>query len=78
MCSAVRRAHWKRGPIDHRQDHMLIFGERHLRAVLAEYAAHYNGRRPTVPSSSNRLDPTTTRRPTSQRNRSRADRSSAD
>jgi hypothetical protein len=27
-------------------DRMLIFGERHLRRVLAEYAAHYNGRRP--------------------------------
>jgi putative transposase len=27
-------------------DRMLIFGERHLRAVLAEYQAHYNGRRP--------------------------------
>jgi putative transposase len=25
---------------------MLIFGERHLRSVLAEYEAHYNGRRP--------------------------------
>jgi transposase InsO family protein len=25
---------------------MLIFGERHLRAVLAEYEARYNGRRP--------------------------------
>jgi putative transposase len=25
---------------------MLIFGERHLRAVLTEYAAHYNRRRP--------------------------------
>ncbi len=25
---------------------MLIFGERHLRLVLAEYQAHYNGRRP--------------------------------
>lgn len=25
---------------------MLIFGERHLRTVLTEYAAHYNGRRP--------------------------------
>ena len=23
-------------------DRMLIFGERHLRRVLAEYAAHYN------------------------------------
>jgi transposase InsO family protein len=27
-------------------DRMLIFGERHLRAMLAEYEAHYNGRRP--------------------------------
>jgi putative transposase len=25
---------------------MLIFGERHLRAVLAQYETHYNGRRP--------------------------------
>jgi transposase InsO family protein len=27
-------------------DRVLIFGERHLRLVLAEYEAHYNGRRP--------------------------------
>ncbi|MEX5712135.1 integrase core domain-containing protein [Parafrankia sp. FMc6] len=27
-------------------DRMLIVGERHLRTVLAEYTAHYNGRRP--------------------------------
>jgi putative transposase len=27
-------------------DRMLIFGERHLRTVLAQYAGHYNGRRP--------------------------------
>jgi transposase InsO family protein len=27
-------------------DRMLIFGERHLRASLAEYEGHYNGRRP--------------------------------
>jgi transposase InsO family protein len=27
-------------------DRMLIFGARYLRAVLAEYAAHYNRRRP--------------------------------
>jgi putative transposase len=27
-------------------DRMLIFGERHLRKVLATYAAHYNGQRP--------------------------------
>jgi transposase InsO family protein len=26
-------------------DRMLIFGERHLRTVLTEYEAHYNGRR---------------------------------
>jgi len=27
-------------------DRMLIFSQRHLRAVLTEYAGHYNGRRP--------------------------------
>jgi putative transposase len=27
-------------------DQMLIFGKRHLRSVIAEYARHYNGRRP--------------------------------
>jgi transposase InsO family protein len=27
-------------------DRMLIFGERHLRTVLAVYANHYNARRP--------------------------------
>ena len=27
-------------------DRMLIFGERHLRLILAEYETHYNGRRP--------------------------------
>jgi putative transposase len=27
-------------------DQILIFGERHLRSILAEYEAHYNGRRP--------------------------------
>jgi putative transposase len=27
-------------------DRTLIFGERHLRTVLAQYGAHYNGRRP--------------------------------
>jgi putative transposase len=25
---------------------MLIFSQRHLRIVMAEYARHYNGRRP--------------------------------
>jgi putative transposase len=27
-------------------DRMLIFSQRHLRVVLAEYVRHYNGRRP--------------------------------
>ena len=27
-------------------DRILTFSERHLRTVLAEYEAHYNGRRP--------------------------------
>ena len=27
-------------------DRLLIFGERHLRRVLDEYARHYNGQRP--------------------------------
>jgi putative transposase len=27
-------------------DRMLIFGQRHLQSILAQYAAHYNGRRP--------------------------------
>jgi putative transposase len=27
-------------------DRILIFGERHLRTVLAQYGAHYNGQRP--------------------------------
>ena len=27
-------------------DRMLIFGQRHLRTILDEYEAHYNGRRP--------------------------------
>jgi putative transposase len=27
-------------------DQMLIFGERHLRTILAQYEVHYNGGRP--------------------------------
>ena len=27
-------------------DRMLILGQRHLRTILAQYGAHYNGRRP--------------------------------
>jgi hypothetical protein len=35
-------------------DRMLIFGERHLPLVPAEYAAHYNGRRPIAAANSDR------------------------
>ena len=28
-------------------DHLLIYGERHLRRILAEYARHYNEHPPT-------------------------------
>jgi transposase InsO family protein len=43
-------------------DRNLIFGERHLRIVLAEYGAHYNGRRPhralqLLPPRPDRPDP---------------------
>jgi hypothetical protein len=38
-------------------DRLLILGERHLRLVLAEYEAHYNGRRPTAAASSARPGP---------------------
>jgi putative transposase len=40
-------------------DRMLIFGERHLRLVLAEYEAHHNGRRPITAASFARPGPTT-------------------
>ena len=33
---------------------MLIFGQRHLRLVLAEYEAHDNGRHPIAAASSTR------------------------
>ena len=57
-------------------DRMLIFGERHLRLVLAQYAAHYNGRRP---HRSRQLRPPRPdhRSPTSPRNGSSAGLSSA-
>ena len=38
-------------------DRMLIYGERHLRSVLCEYAGHYNGHRPAP------VPPATTARP---------------
>ncbi len=40
-------------------DRMLIFGERHLRLILAEYETHYNGRRPHRSRKSNRPGPIT-------------------
>jgi len=27
-------------------DHLLVYGERHLRRILTEYSRHYNGHRP--------------------------------
>jgi transposase InsO family protein len=57
-------------------DRMLIFGERHLRAVLTEYARHYNRQRPHPRSNSTHPSPTT-RSPILQPNGSNADPSSA-
>jgi putative transposase len=57
-------------------DRMLIFGQRHLQTILAEYEAHYNGRRPIAASSSNRPGPTTLS-PTFPRSGSSAGPSSA-
>jgi putative transposase len=37
---------WVRTARSECTDRMLIFGERHLRSVLTEYAVHYNRRRP--------------------------------
>ncbi|SQE00174.1 Integrase catalytic region (fragment) [Parafrankia sp. Ea1.12] len=59
-------------------DRMLIVGERHLRTVLAEYARHYNGRRPhrALRLQPPRPDHPTTRSPTSRRHGSSAGLSS--
>jgi transposase InsO family protein len=57
-------------------DQMLIFGERHLRTILAQYAAHYNGGAPTAAGNSARPGPTT-RSPTSPGSGSSAGLSSA-
>jgi putative transposase len=40
-------------------DRMLIFGQRHLQSILAQYEAHYNGRRPIAAASSARPGPIT-------------------
>jgi hypothetical protein len=59
-------------------DRMLIFGQRHLRTILAQYETHYNGRRP---HRSRQLRPPrpgpTTLSSTSPRSGSSADLSSA-
>jgi hypothetical protein len=57
-------------------DRMLIFSERHLRPVLAGYAAHYNRRRPIAAASSARPGPANPP-PASPRSGSSAARSSA-
>ena len=57
-------------------DRMLIFGERHLRMILAEYEAHYNGRRPHRSREFRHHGPTT-HSPTSPKSGSSAAPSSA-
>jgi putative transposase len=57
-------------------DQMLIFGERHLRTILAEYEGHYNGRRPHRSRQLRPPGPTTPSR-TSPRSGSSAGLSSA-
>jgi putative transposase len=56
-------------------DHLLGFGERHLRKVLGEYARHYNGHGPTRRGSKD-LPCTSPDRPSISPCRSRADRQS--
>jgi putative transposase len=57
-------------------DRMLIFGERHLRRVLDEYARHYNGWRPHRARNWSHPGPVAPW-PTWPRNGSNADGSSA-
>jgi hypothetical protein len=45
-CANAYAERWVRTVRSECSDRMLIFGERHLRAVLSEYAAHYNRCRP--------------------------------
>jgi hypothetical protein len=57
-------------------DRMLIFGERHMRMILAEYEAHYTDGDPIAAASSAHRGPTT-HPPTSPRSGSSAGPSSA-
>jgi hypothetical protein len=57
-------------------DRMLIFGQRHLPTILAEYEGHYNGRRPHRSPQLQRPGPTTLS-PTFPRSGSSAGSSSA-
>ncbi len=52
-------------------DRMLIFGQRHMRAILAEYEPHYNGRRP---HRSRQLHPPRPDHPTADLSRKRIKR----
>ncbi len=65
-------------------DRMLIFGERHLQTLLAQYEAHYNGRRPhqrvpagriegQVRTSGRVVNPTACRVPVTRGRKRRAD-----
>jgi putative transposase len=54
-------------------DRMLIFGERHLQTILAEYETHYNGRRP---HRSRHLRPPRPDRPVADLSRKRIQRRS--
>jgi transposase InsO family protein len=53
-------------------DRMLIFGERHLRTILTQYEAHYNGWRPHRSRQLRPPGPTPSRRPLSQADQAQA------
>ena len=53
-------------------DRMLIFGERHLRTILAQYETHYNGRR--RPHRSRQLRPPRPDHPVADLSRKRIQR----